>query len=42
MTERFERYRQRWRYDEVQKLHVPAGKGMALKAIATALTRSLD
>ncbi|MBV9527961.1 hypothetical protein [Sphingomonas sp.] len=40
MSERFERHRQPWRQDEVQKLHVLAGKGMALKAIAKALTRS--
>jgi DNA-binding NarL/FixJ family response regulator len=40
MSERFERHRQPWRQDEVQKLHTLAGKGMALKAIAKALTRS--
>ena len=40
MTERFERHRQPWRPDEVQKLHTLAKKGMALKAIAKALTRS--
>ncbi|HVV33258.1 MAG TPA: hypothetical protein VHC73_08540 [Vitreimonas sp.] len=40
MTERFERHRQPWRPDEVQKLHMLAGKGMSLKAIAKALTRS--
>ena len=40
MTERFERHRQPWRQDEIQKLHVLAGKGMSLKAIAKALTRS--
>jgi hypothetical protein len=40
MTERFERHRQPWRQDEIQKLHQLAGKGMALKAIAKALTRS--
>ncbi len=40
MGERFERHRQPWRQDEIQKLHVLAGKGMALKAIAKALTRS--
>lgn len=38
--ERFERHRQPWRQDEIQKLHQLAGKGMALKAIAKALTRS--
>ena len=40
MSERFERHRQPWRQDEVQKLHLLAGKGMSLKAIAKALTRS--
>ena len=40
MTERFERHRQPWRQDEIQKLHTLAKKGMALKAIAKALTRS--
>ena len=38
--EGFERHRQPWRTDEVQKLHTLAKKGMALKAIAKALTRS--
>ncbi len=36
----FERHRQPWRQDEVQKLHTLAKKDMALKAIAKALTRS--
>ena len=40
MTERFERHRQPWRQDEIQKLHMLAAKGMSLKAIAKALTRS--
>ena len=40
MAERFERHRQPWTSDEVQKLHALAKKGMALKAIAKALTRS--
>lgn len=40
MSERFERHRQPWRTDEVQKLHTLAAKGMALRAIAKALTRS--
>ncbi|MBC9033154.1 hypothetical protein IAG41_12210 [Sphingomonas sp. JC676] len=40
MAERFERHRQPWRQDEVQKLHTLAKKGMPLKAIAKALTRS--
>ncbi len=38
--DRFERHRQPWTQDEVQKLHALAKKGMALKAIARALTRS--
>jgi len=40
MAERFERHRQAWTRDEIQKLHLLAGKGMALKAIARAMTRS--
>ena len=40
MGERFERHRQPWRQDEIQKLHSLAGKGMSLRAIAKALTRS--
>ena len=40
--ERFERHKQPWRSDEIAKLHTLAGKGMALKAIAKALTRSED
>jgi DNA-binding NarL/FixJ family response regulator len=40
MADRFERHRQPWKPDEVQKLHNLAKKGMALKAIAKALTRS--
>ncbi|MFL6734830.1 MAG: hypothetical protein ACJ8EY_09045 [Sphingomicrobium sp.] len=40
MGERFERHRQPWTQEEIQKLHLLAGKGMALKAIAKALTRS--
>ena len=40
MGERFERHRQPWTSDEIQKLHNLAKKGMALKAIARALTRS--
>ena len=38
--EKFERHRQPWRQDEIQKLHMLAGKGMSLRAIAKALTRS--
>jgi DNA-binding NarL/FixJ family response regulator len=40
MADRFERHRQPWRQDEIQKLHQLAGKGMSLRAIAKALTRS--
>ena len=40
MSERFERHRQPWRQEEIQKLHLLAGKGMSLRAIAKALTRS--
>jgi DNA-binding NarL/FixJ family response regulator len=40
MAEKFERHRQPWTQDEIQKLHTLAKKGMALKAIAKALTRS--
>ena len=40
MKDRFERHRQPWRADELHKLRTLAGKGMALKAIAKALTRS--
>lgn len=38
--EGFERHRQPWTPDELQKLHQFARKGMALKAIAKALKRS--
>jgi hypothetical protein len=40
MTERFERHRQPWAADEIQKLHTLAKKGMALRAICKALKRS--
>jgi len=40
VAERFERHRQPWTSEEIQKLHVLAKKGMALKAIAKALKRS--
>jgi len=40
MAERFERHKQPWTPDEIQKLHTLAKKGMALKAISKALTRS--
>lgn len=39
-AEKFERHRQPWTQDEVQKLHTLAKKGMALKAISKAMTRS--
>lgn len=40
MAEKFERHRQPWTAAEIDKLHTLAKKGMALKAIAKALTRS--
>lgn len=40
MGERFERHKQPWTHDELQKLHQFARKGMSLKAISKALTRS--
>ena len=40
MTERFERHRQPWTQNEIQKLHQLAAKGMSLQAISRALTRS--
>ncbi|MEH6758346.1 MAG: hypothetical protein V7676_12680 [Parasphingorhabdus sp.] len=40
MKERFERHKQPWDSEEVQKLHGFAKKGMGLKAISKALTRS--
>ena len=40
MAEHFVRHRQPWKSEEVAKLRTLAGKGMALKAIAKALTRS--
>jgi hypothetical protein len=39
-SERFERHRQPWTSEELQKLHTLAGKGMPLKQMAKALTRS--
>ena len=36
----FERHRQPWTTDEIQKLHRLAAKGMSLRAIAKAMTRS--
>ncbi|QEL21824.1 hypothetical protein FQV39_03970 [Bosea sp. F3-2] len=40
VTERFERHRQPWTYEELEKLKLLAKKGMALKAISKAMTRS--
>jgi hypothetical protein len=40
MAERFERHRQPWTADEINKLHTLAKKGMSLKAISKAMTRS--
>jgi hypothetical protein len=40
MTEKFQRHRQPWTQDEVQKLHALAAKSMSLKAISKAMTRS--
>lgn len=40
MAENFERHRQVWTDEEIQKLHMLVAKGMSLKAIAKALTRS--
>lgn len=40
MADKFERHRQPWKPEELQKLHRLAAKGMALRAIAKALNRS--
>jgi hypothetical protein len=40
MSERFERHRQPWTSEEIQKLHTLVKKGMPLKQMAKALTRS--
>ena len=40
LAEGFVRHKQPWTTEEVQKLHRLAAKGMALKAIGKALTRS--
>ena len=40
MAERFERHRQEWTQEEIQKLHRLVAKDMGLKAIAKALIRS--
>lgn len=39
-SERFERHRQPWTSDELAKLHTLCAKGMPLKQMARALTRS--
>lgn len=40
MSERFERHRQPWTPAEIQKLDMLSKKGMSLKAISKAMTRS--
>ncbi len=40
MSERFERHRQAWTSEEVAKLRVLSAKGMGLKSIAKALSRT--
>lgn len=40
MKEYFERHKQMWTSQEIQKLHSLAKKGMTLKAISKALIRS--
>ena len=40
MADHFVRHRQPWKSEEVAKLKTLANKGMGLKAIAKALTRS--
>jgi hypothetical protein len=40
MTDKFLRHKQAWTSDEVQKLHRLAAKGMSMKALSKALTRS--
>ena len=40
MAEKFERHRQPWKQEEIQKLHQLAKKGQSVRAIAKALTRS--
>jgi hypothetical protein len=40
MADKFERHKQPWTSAEITKLHTLAKKGMALRAIAKALTRS--
>ncbi|HET9355896.1 MAG TPA: hypothetical protein VFO42_07005 [Sphingomicrobium sp.] len=40
MAERFQRHKQAWTPDESHKLQTLAAKGIGLKALAKALTRS--
>jgi len=40
MPDAFVRHRQPWTSEEVAKLRLLAGKGMAVRAIAKAMTRS--
>lgn len=40
MSEKFERHRQPWKPEELQKLRTLASKGKGLKEIAKALNRS--
>ena len=40
MSDKFERHRQPWKSDEIQKLHTLAGKCKGLREIAKALNRS--
>ena len=40
MAENFVRHRQPWKPEELAKLRTLAAKGMGLKAVAKALTRS--
>jgi hypothetical protein len=40
MSGKFERHRQPWTSDEIQKLHRLAAKGISLKGISKAMTRS--
>jgi DNA-binding NarL/FixJ family response regulator len=40
MSDHYERHRQAWTTEEIQKLHMMVTKGMSLKAIAKTLARS--
>ncbi|HVH49505.1 MAG TPA: hypothetical protein VM760_06460 [Sphingomicrobium sp.] len=40
MSDRFQRHKQPWTSEEIHKLQTLAAKGIGLKAIAKALTRS--